>query len=81
MRFTQIAAGDELTRKMAQEVVKKSPLLANHIEFFKKPGSAVTVRTGGNTSGIDGQTRATIRLERVEVYRNPETEEPAKSEK
>lgn len=58
MKFTQIAAGDELTRKMAQEVVKKSPLLANHIEFFKKPGSAVTVRTGGNTSGIDGQTRA-----------------------
>lgn len=58
MKFTQIAAGDELTRKMAQEVVKKSPLLASHIEFFKKPGSAVTVRTGGNTSGIDGQTRA-----------------------
>lgn len=58
MKFTQIAAGDELTRKMAQEVVKKSPLLANHIEFFKKPGSAVTVRTGGNTNGIDGQTRA-----------------------
>ena len=33
------------------------------------------------TCTIDGQTRVTIRLERVEVYRNPETEEPAKSEK
>ena len=33
------------------------------------------------TCTIDGQTRMTIRLERVEVFRNPETEEPAKSEK
>lgn len=57
MKFNQIAAGDELTRKMAQEVVKKSPLLATYIEFFKKPGSSVTVRSGGTTDGIDGQTR------------------------
>lgn len=33
------------------------------------------------TCTIDGQTRVTIRLERVEVFRNPEAEEPAKSEK
>ena len=33
------------------------------------------------TCTIGGQTRVTIRLERVEVFRNPETEEPAKSEK
>lgn len=33
------------------------------------------------TCTIDGQTRVTIRLERVEVFRNPEMEEPAKSEK
>lgn len=33
------------------------------------------------TCTIDGQTRVTIRFERVEVFRNPETEEPAKSEK
>ena len=33
------------------------------------------------TCTIDGQTRVTIRLERVEVFRNPETEEPAESEK
>lgn len=33
------------------------------------------------TCTIDGQTRVTIRLERVEAFRNPETEEPAKSEK
>lgn len=58
MKFTQIAAGDELTRKMVQEALKKSPLLASYIEFFKKPGSAVTVRSGGSTDGIDGQTRA-----------------------
>ena len=33
------------------------------------------------TCTIDGQTRVTIRFERVEVFRNPETEESAKSEK
>ena len=33
------------------------------------------------TCTIGGQTRVTIRLERVEVFRNTETEEPAKSEK
>ena len=33
------------------------------------------------TCTIGGQTRVTIRLERVEVFRNPETEESAKSEK
>lgn len=33
------------------------------------------------TCTIGGQTRVTIRLERVEVFRNPEQEEPAKSEK
>ena len=33
------------------------------------------------TCTIDGQTHVTIRFERVEVFRNPETEEPAKSEK
>ena len=33
------------------------------------------------TCTIDGQTRVAIRFERVEVFRNPETEEPAKSEK
>ena len=32
------------------------------------------------TCTIDGQTRVTIRFERVEVFRTPETEEPAKSE-
>lgn len=42
---------------MVREVLSKSPLLANNIEFFKKPGAAVTVRTGGTTSGVDGQTR------------------------
>ena len=33
------------------------------------------------TCTIDGQTRVTIRFERVEVFRNPEAEDPAKSEK
>ncbi|MDR1756085.1 MAG: hypothetical protein LBR65_03870 [Culturomica sp.] len=58
MRFTEIAAGDDLTRKMAQEVVKKSPLLASYIEFFKKPGNSVSVRAGGTVDGVVGQTRA-----------------------
>lgn len=57
MKFTQIAAGDDLTRKMAQEILKKSPLLANYIEFFKKPGSSVSVRSGGTIDGVVGQTR------------------------
>lgn len=58
MKFTEIAAGDAITRKMATEVVKKSPLLASYIEFFKKPGSSVSVRSGGNIDGVVGQTRA-----------------------
>ena len=33
------------------------------------------------TCTIGGQSRVTVRFERVEVFRNPETEEPAKSEK
>lgn len=58
MKFSEIAAGDDLTRKMVQEIVKKSPLLANYIEFFKKPGSSVSVRSGGVIDGVVGQTRA-----------------------
>lgn len=58
MKFTEIVAGDDLSRKMAQEVIKKSPLLAGYIEFFKKPGSSVSVRNGGTIDGIVGQTRA-----------------------
>lgn len=58
MKFTEIAAGDAITRKMATEVVKKSPLLASYIEFFKKPGSSVSVRSGGEINGVVGQTRA-----------------------
>lgn len=58
MKFQEIAASDELTQLMVREVLSKSSLLANHIEFFKKPGAAVSVRTGGTTDGVDGQTRA-----------------------
>lgn len=58
MRFNAIAASDALTRQMAQEVLKKSPLLAGYIEFFKKPGSSVSVRSGGTIDGVVGQTRA-----------------------
>jgi hypothetical protein len=58
MKFSQLAAGDDLTRRMAQEAIKKSVLLADYVEFFKKPGSAVTVRSGGSATAIDGQTRA-----------------------
>lgn len=58
MKFAQIAASDELTRKMVNEVIQKSPLLAQYIEFFKKPGSSVSVRSGGSVDGIIGNTRA-----------------------
>lgn len=58
MKFTEITAADELSRKMAQEFISKSPILASYVQFFKKPGSAVTVRSGGVSDGIDGQTRA-----------------------
>lgn len=43
---------------MAVEVTKKSPLLAGYVEFFKKPGNAVTYRKGGVIGGIVGNTRA-----------------------
>lgn len=58
MKFQQICAGDQLTPQMATEVVKKSPLLAGYIEFFKKPGNAVNYRKGGTVGGIVGNTRA-----------------------
>ncbi|MEG0518310.1 MAG: hypothetical protein RR555_05520 [Bacteroidales bacterium] len=58
MRFTEIAAGDTHTGNMVQEILKKSPLLANYIEFFKKPGSSVSVRSGGSIDGLVGTTRA-----------------------
>lgn len=57
MRFQEICAGNDLTRAMAAEVVKKSPLLAEYVEFFKKPGSSVTYRTDGGAS-LAGATRA-----------------------
>lgn len=58
MKFQEICSGDQLTVQMAKEVVSKSPLLASYIEFFKKPGTAVTYRKGGTSSGIVGNTRA-----------------------
>ncbi|MDR0510916.1 MAG: hypothetical protein LBH06_07480 [Rikenellaceae bacterium] len=58
MKFSQLAAGDDLTRRMAQEAIKKSVLLSDYVEFFKKPGSSVTVRSGSTATAIDGQSRA-----------------------
>ncbi len=57
MKFQEICAGNDLTGAMAAEVVKKSPLLAGYVEFFKKPGSSVTYRTDGGASLV-GATRA-----------------------
>lgn len=58
MKFQSISASDDLTQNMVQEILKYSPLLASYIEFFKKPGTAVSVRSGGTKSGIVGASRA-----------------------
>lgn len=58
MKFNTIAASDNLTQGMVTEILKYSPILADYIEFFKKPGSAVTVRSAGSKSDIVGNTRA-----------------------
>lgn len=57
MKFREICASNDLTTSMALEVIKKSPLLADYVEFFQKPGSAVTFRTDGAASAV-GSTRA-----------------------
>lgn len=58
MKLREIASSDELTRSIVNEVLKKSPLLADHIQFFSKPGNAITVRSGGDIDGVVGTTRA-----------------------
>lgn len=58
MKFNEIASSDELTQALVLEINKYSPLLAQYIEFFSKPGSAVSVRGGGSKSDIVGTTRA-----------------------
>ncbi len=57
MKFAQIGYGNDLTAKMIPVVLSKSVLLANYIEFFKKPGSAITVRKQGTSDSIAGKTR------------------------
>ena len=58
MKFLEIAAQDALTRQIAAEVVKTSPLLADYVQFFAKPGNSVSVRAGGSIDGVVGSTRA-----------------------
>lgn len=56
MKFNEICASNELTTAMATIVVSKSPLLASYIQFFQKPGDAVSFRTNGAGSAA-GATR------------------------
>lgn len=58
MKFAQIGYGNDLTAKMIPVVLSKSVLLANYIEFFQKPGSAVSVRKQGTSDSIAGKSRA-----------------------
>lgn len=57
MKFSQIAANTALTAKAVPVILGKSPLLANYIEFFAKPGSAITFRTVGNSDDVASKTR------------------------
>ena len=57
MKFAQIGYGNDLTAKVIPVVLSKSVLLANYIEFFKKPGSAITVRKQGSSDDIAAKTR------------------------
>jgi hypothetical protein len=58
MKFTQIASSTSLTSKVVPVILSKSVLLANYIEFFKKPGSAISYRKAGASSDIAAQTRS-----------------------
>ncbi len=70
MKFAQIGYGNDLTAKMIPVVLSKSVLLANYIEFFQKPGSAITVRKQGTSDAIAGKTR-TLGTEYAETKFSP----------
>lgn len=57
MKFAQIGYGSDLTAKVIPVILSKSVLLANYIEFFKKPGSALTFRKQGKSNDVSGNTR------------------------
>lgn len=57
MKFSQIGYGNDLTAKMIPIILANSPLLANYVEFFQKPGSAVSFRKQGKSDDISAKTR------------------------
>lgn len=57
MKFSQLAASTPLTSKVVPVILAKSPLLANYIEFYAKPGSAVTYRKQGQSDAVATKTR------------------------
>ncbi len=57
MKFNQIGYGNDLTSKVIPVINSKSVLLNNYIEFFKKPGSAITYRKAGASDDIAAKTR------------------------
>jgi len=57
MKFNQIGYSNDLTSKVIPIVLSKSVLLADYIEFFQKPGSAITYRKSGASDKIAANTR------------------------
>ncbi len=57
MKLAQIGLGNQLTSKVIPVILSKSVLLNNYIEFFKKPGSAITYRKAGASDKVAGATR------------------------
>jgi hypothetical protein len=57
MKLSQIAASTGLTGKVVPVILSKSVLLANYVEFFKKPGSAITYRKAGASDDVAAKTR------------------------
>ena len=57
MKLTSITASDALSKEFAKEILSQSPLLTSYIEFFAKPGNAISVRKGTNGE-VAGSTRA-----------------------
>lgn len=57
MKFSQIASSTGLTSKVVPVILSKSVLLSNYIEFFTKPGSAITFRKSGASDDIAAKTR------------------------
>ena len=57
MKFAQIAGNTALTQKVVPVILGKSVLLSNYIEFYQKPGSAISFRKDGASDDVAAKTR------------------------